>query len=176
MEEIIKFAKEFYEKLDFAHNVEHGERVVKIAKKIMEKEGGDPFLIEAGAWLHQFHDNLEEVQSFIENLDIDRELKNQLNEIVKCRPGKINENSSLEAKIVFDADAIEVVSTYGTIRELFCNIKARNKNWEDSVKDTIKVQKIFKEKLMTKTAIELVEKDLRIIEEFWTSYNKWISI
>ena len=67
MEKIIEYSKTFYEKLDFAHNVEHGERVVKNAKLIQEKEGGNAFLVEAGAWLHQFHvsDNLEGVREFI---------------------------------------------------------------------------------------------------------------
>jgi len=176
MEEIIRYAKMFYEKLDFAHNIEHGERVVKNAKKIMEKEGGNSFLVEAGAWLHQFHDDLEEVKKFINNLHIDDGLKEKLYEIAKCRPGNINENSSLEAKIVYDADSIEVLSTYGTIREIICNVKCREKNWEDAINSTINVQEIFRKKLMTETAKNIIKKDLGIIDEFWYSYKKWIEI
>ena len=62
MEEIESFARTYYAKLDFAHNIRHGERVVKIAKKIMEKEGGESFLVEAGAWLHQLHDDIETLE------------------------------------------------------------------------------------------------------------------
>lgn len=176
MGEIIKYAKTFYEKLDFAHNIEHGERVVKNAKLIMEQEGGDPFLVEAGAWLHQFHvhDNLEEVREFINMLDIEEELKDKLYEMIKARPGKIDENSPLETKIVCDADNIEVISTYGTIREILCNIKCRNKNWKDTIDDTIKVQERFRDALITETAKKMIEKDLVIIDEFWDSYKKWI--
>lgn len=170
---IIEYATNFYDTLDFAHNIEHGKRVVKNAEKIAQIEGGNLFLIEAGAWLHQFHDKIDEVNSFIKTLDIDNELKNKLYEIVKCRPQYIDDNSLLESKIVYDADAIEVLSTYGMIREIICNAKCRNKEWEKSVEDTIKVQKRFKEKLKTKTAQKMLEKDFKVIEEFWELYKKW---
>ena len=93
--------------------------------------------------------------------------------IVKCRPEYIEDKSLLESKIVYDADAIEVLSTYGMIREIICNAKCRNKEWQKSVEDTIKVQKRFKEKVQTKTAKEMIEKDLEIIETFWNLYKKW---
>ena len=81
----------------------------------------------------------------------------------------------MESKIVYDADAIEVLSTYGMIREIICNAKCRNKEGEKSVEDTINVQKRFKEKLQTKTAKKMLEKDFEIIENFWESYKKWSS-
>lgn len=74
--------------------------VLKNAREIAEKEGGNLFLIEAGSWLHQFHNNIDEVNNFIKTLDIEKELKNKLYEIVKCRPQYINEESLLESKIV----------------------------------------------------------------------------
>lgn len=52
---IIEFSKRFYNSLDFAHNMEHGKRVVRNAKKIAETEGGDLFLIEAGAGTFAFN-------------------------------------------------------------------------------------------------------------------------
>lgn len=177
MDEIIKFAKKFYEQLDFAHNFEHGKRVVRNARRIMDKEeNADEFLVEAGAWLHQFHDNLEEVKEFIDSLNLEQDIKNKLYEIAKCRPSKITEESLLEAKIVYDADAIEVLSAYGTIREVICNVKCRNKNWEDAINDTIKVQERFRKKLMTNAAKEMLKKDFAIIDEFWKSYEGWLEL
>ena len=173
MNKIIEYATKFYDSLDFAHNIEHGKRVVKNAKKIAEVEGGNLFLIEAGAWLHQFHDNIDEVNSFIKTLDIDNETKIKLYEIIRCRPEYIHDESLLEAKIVYDADAIEVLSIYGMIREIICNAKCRNKELEKSIEDTIKVQKRFKEKLKTKTANKMLEKDFEIIEKFWELYKEW---
>lgn len=94
-------------------------------------------------------------------------------EIILSRPRIIKETSPIEAKIVCDADNIEVISTYGTIRELLCNFKSRNKNYEDTIKDTLKVQEEFRKTLMTKTARKMMERDLAILDEFWASYQKW---
>ena len=173
MNEIIEFSTKFYDSLDFAHNIEHGKRVVKNAKVIAKNEGGNLFLVEAGAWLHQFHDKIDQVNSFIKTLNIDNEIKIKLYEIVKCRPEYIDNKSLLESKIVYDADAIEVLSTYGMIREIICNAKCRNKEWEKAVEDTINVQKRFKEKIKPETANKMLEKDFKIIEEFWKSYKRW---
>ena len=145
--EIKEFSKKFYKEQDFAHDITHGERVVRNAKKIMQREGGDSFIIEAGAWLHQFHNNLDEVKDFIFNLDIEENEKELLFEIAKIRPRYINEKAPLEAKIVYDADSIELLSCYGTIREILCNIKARGKGWNETIDDTFKVQKDFLDKL-----------------------------
>lgn len=173
MSKIIEFSTQFYNGLDFAHNIDHAKRVVKNAKLIAKIEGGDMFLIEAGAWLHQFHDKIDVVNNFIKTLNIDDEIKYKLYEIVKCRPKYISNESLLESKIVYDADAIEVLSSYGMIREIICNAKCRDKNWKKSVEDTINVQKEFKEKLQTKTAKKMLEKDFEVIEEFWRLYKEW---
>lgn len=58
------------------------------------------------------------------------------------------------------------------IREIICNAKCRNKEREKAVEDTINVQKRFKEKIKTETANKMLEKDFKIIEEFWKSYKK----
>ncbi|PLX08454.1 MAG: hypothetical protein C0596_06245 [Marinilabiliales bacterium] len=95
-------------------------------------------------------------------------------EIVKyCRQTLIKVSHSIEAKIVFDADAIEVLGTYGFIREIFCNIKQRNKSWDDSINDAIEVNKIFKDKLKTKTGKKLIEESNIILDNFLCDYHYW---
>jgi uncharacterized protein len=47
--------KEFVEKLlpaDVAHDITHIERVVKVAKKLADEEGANPWVVIAAAWLH----------------------------------------------------------------------------------------------------------------------------
>ncbi|NIS63043.1 MAG: hypothetical protein GTO13_20815, partial [Proteobacteria bacterium] len=164
----------YYAKLDFAHNIGHGERVVKIAKKIMETEGGEFFLVEAGAWLHQLHDDIETLGAFLSSLEIDDGTRKKLTEIVaSCKAQRIKEHSSLEAKIVFDSDGMEVLGPYGSIRELLCNARARNKAWDENVDETKKVQRMFEEKLMTKTAKKLAEESMEITRKFWDCYERW---
>lgn len=45
IKQVMEFSKKFYNSLDFAHNIEHGRRVVKNAKTIAKKEGGNEFLV-----------------------------------------------------------------------------------------------------------------------------------
>ena len=174
MREIERFARTYYAKLDFAHNIGHGERVVKIARKIMEREGGESFLVEAGAWLHQLHDDIETLEEFLSSLEIDDATRKKIREIVtSCKPNKIRQRSSLEARIVFDSDAMEVLGPYGSVRELLCNVKARNKFWDENVHETREIQKMFEEKLMTKTARELAIESIEITHRFWDCYDRW---
>jgi HD superfamily phosphodiesterase len=174
MEKIENFARAYYAKLDFAHNSGHGERVVKIAEKIMETEGGESFLVEAGAWLHQLHDDLETLEEFLSGLEIDDETREKLTEIVLCcKPNKIKQSSSLEAKIVFESDGMEVLGPYGSIRELLCNAKVRNKIWDENVSETKKVQKMFEGKLMTETGKKLAKESMKITRKFWDCYDRW---
>lgn len=174
MGKIETFARAYYVKLDFAHNIGHGERVVKIAKKIMEKERGEPFLVEAGAWLHQLHDDLETLEGFLSSLEVDDGTRKKLTEIVvSCKANKIKQSSSLEAKIVFDSDGMEVLGPYGGVRELLCNAQARNKLWDENVNETKKVQRMFEEKLMTETARKLAEGSMEITRKFWDCYDRW---
>jgi uncharacterized protein len=174
MEKIEHFARGYYAKLDFAHDIRHGERVVKIAKKIMETEGGKPFLVEAGAWLHQLHDDIETLKEFLSSLDIDDGIRKKLREIVaSCKTHKIKQSSSLEAKIVFDSDGMEALGPYGSVRELLCNAQARNKVWDENVNATRQIQRMFEEKLMTKTARKLAEESMEITRKFWDCYDRW---
>ncbi len=174
MGKIENFARAYYAKLDFAHNIGHGERVVKIAKKIMENEGGESFLVEAGAWLHQLHDDIETLEEFLSSLDIDGGTREKLTEIVvSCKANEIKPSSSLEAKIVFDSDGMEVLGPYGCVRELLCNSQARNKAWDENVNETRKVQRMFEEKLMTKTARRWAKESLEITRKFWDCYDRW---
>jgi uncharacterized protein len=174
LEKIENFARAYYAKLDFAHDIGHGERVLKIAKKIMETEGGEPFLVEAGAWLHQLHDDIESLEEFLSSLEVDDEIRKKLTEIVaSCKANRIKESSSLEAKIVFDSDGMEVLGPYGSIRELLCNAKARNKVWDENVSEIKKVQEMFEEKLMTETGKKLAKKSMEITRKFWDCYDRW---
>lgn len=173
-ERIIEFAKQFYSKLDFAHNVEHGERVVLLALRINKFENGNCDLVEIGGWLHQLHDDIEYLDSFLDTLGLELKVKKQLIEIVEnCRPKLINQSHSIETKIVFDADAIEVLGTYGFIREIFCNIKHRNKDWDSSINDAIEVNELFQDKLMTSTGKNLIKESNRVLSSFLNDYHFW---
>ncbi len=93
--------------------------------------------------------------------------------MASCKTHKIKQSSSLEAKIVFDSDGMEVLGPYGSVRELLCNAQARNKVWDENVNATRQIQRMFEEKLMTKTARKLAEESMEITRKFWDCYDRW---
>jgi uncharacterized protein len=175
IERIKEFALNFYKGLDFAHNVEHMKKTVAIAEFIAEKEKADVEIVRLGAMVHQFHDNISELKEFLESLNLDSEIKKKLIECTEFRPHiEPKKDSSIEAKVVYDADALQVLGPYGIMREITCNIKSRNQSLEEAVKNARKIEKLFYDSLQTETAKKMIEPPHKIMKEFWKIYDKWI--
>lgn len=174
---IVKEVKPFYDGLDDWHNMNHGKRVVDLAQRINHTEGGDPFLVEAGAWLHQFHDNLDHLHGLLASLPLLDEQREKLFEIVEyCRPQKISHESSLEAKVVFDADALDLVGPSGIFREVLCNAIFRGQQAVEAIENARIVQEMFVSKLQNKTAQQLTESTNSLAISFWNEYQRWESM
>jgi HD superfamily phosphodiesterase len=170
---IIEEAKRFYSTLDEWHDVSHGERVVKWALKIQEKEASEKLVVEVGAWLHQYHDHLDQLVIVLNQNNLSKSLNDKLYSIVElCRPNKIEQATSIEAKIVFDADALELMGSYGIIREVLCNYKIRNQSWQEALKNAQNVQELFYQKLKTQTAISIANDLQSTAREFWKDLDK----
>lgn len=169
---IESFARRFYQQLDFAHNESHGARVVANALTIHARAGGSRELIIAGAWLHQFHDHLEELNSGLAERSLSPQDKERLLEIVTaCRPHKISSSASLEAQIVFDADALDLVGPFGCVRELLCNFEHRKQSWKETVINCRNVQDLFASKLMTNAAQNIAAPLIQSNRQFWEVYD-----
>lgn len=171
LKRIEALARTFYRQQDAYHNEQHGERVVAYALRINKVEQADPFLVEAGAWLHQFHDHLDELERLLEKTGLPANLQKHLYEIVRlCRPHKISEKAPLVARVVFDADAMELIGAYGIIRELSCNLTVRKKPLEQAVKETREVQNLFYQAMTTATGRSLAFEAMKVSELFWSDY------
>jgi HD superfamily phosphodiesterase len=177
IEEVRCACRPFYQSLDFAHGIEHGERVVLFALELQQREGGDVTLIEAGAWLHQYHDNLDELAALLENCSATPDQKSKLTEIVMlCRPQLISENAPLEARLVFDADALDLMGPTGIMREVLCNATYRKLDPKEAVQKAKETQAMFRERLFSQTAIKLASRHSDISLEFWASLQRWQDI
>ncbi len=168
------FSKGLYDTLDDAHGVEHGARVVRLAALIQSREGGDPSIVEAGGWLHQFHDNLDELSEGLTAIRLDDATRRALFHVVEvCRPKKIHRADSIEAKIVYDADALEVLGPHGAVREVYCNTRFRGLAVAKAVASTIEVQELFVSTMQTETGRLLCDSAQAVANDFWGSYRQW---
>ncbi len=146
----------------------HLFRVNKIAKFLLKKEGGNPFVTIVGAWVHDVSlatgSDYEskrvgiETRKFLDNYPIEENIKDS---IVDAVAGHEYENSdrSMESKIVHDADAIDKCGSLGIVRHVWKTTNMLKNRVLESESDLNELRNHLKTRqshLMTKTANNLV--------------------
>lgn len=101
-----------------------------------------------------------------------------IKKLVECaefRPFKdtSKKQASIEAKIVFDADALQALGPEGIIREITCNIKTKNKPLNKSIQDARYIENLFYNALQTKTAKKMIKEPHELMKKFWSVYDTW---
>lgn len=112
------------------HDLWHIKRVVSLAKSIGTIEGGDLFIIELAAWLHDIADHKyhggdetvgpREARKWMEGQNIPEKHINDVVTIIKeisFKGVKVNTPmSTLEGQIVQDADRLDAIGAIGVAR------------------------------------------------------------
>ncbi len=132
--EIISEVKKYLEKQllgeGTGHDFWHVLRVAEMAKKISRGEGGDLFLVELAALLHEIADwkfadkgkqtAREKITDLLCKLEVDPEVISKVIEIeqnVSFKGAGVKDKmKSLEGKIVQDADRLDVLGAIGIAR------------------------------------------------------------
>lgn len=132
-EEIIgkvkKYVKEKMEGEATGHDWWHVFRVWKLSKKIAEKEGGDLFIIELAALLHDLADwkfnkseaqGIRKIKKLLKNLEVDGNDISKICDIIENLSfkgaGVKSKMKTIEGKIVQDADRLDVLGAIGIAR------------------------------------------------------------
>lgn len=168
---IEEFAFEYYRGLDYLHSIDHAERTVQIAEYLAEKEGANKELVRLGALLHQFHDNEAILISFLESLDLDKETIDVLVGFPLFRPYKNVEPNSIEEQVVFDADAVQVLGAYGTVREI-AQYAERMHDLASAVEKVREIHKNFLNNLQTESAKQLIKESQQSAEDFLKLFDR----
>lgn len=118
--------KDIFLKEGTGHDYYHIERVVINARRILETEQANRFIVELAAWLHdlgdhKLHDGIDKsdelIRAFLETLSVRQTIIEQVVEIVsQVSFSKGNTPSSMEAKIVQDADRLDAIGAVGIAR------------------------------------------------------------
>jgi uncharacterized protein len=173
VKQVISKVEPFLATQDSWHGLQHVGRVVDFAKQINRTERADPFLVEVGAWLHQLHyPNLDKLEPILEALLISPTQRVQLYEIVEqCRPDKISAQSSHAARVVFDADAGDLMGYAGVLREVSCNYGDRSRSPLDAIREARSVQMLFVKKLQTDGGKQLFATRIQEANQLWESLH-----
>lgn len=112
------------------HGMDHIMRVLKSAREIQAATGGNAFIIELAALLHdigdaKFHDGLERSgemsREILRDLQVAGETIDHVVHIVdniSFRKGTDAETLSLEGKVVQDADRLDALGAVGIVRTI----------------------------------------------------------
>ncbi|MGM0941606.1 MAG: HD domain-containing protein [Bacillota bacterium] len=171
------------------HDYYHMERVARMARMIANKEGAEPFICEAAAWLHDigdeklFHDSiksLNEMDAFLHSIDFTKSDIKEIRQImrnVSFRKGMIP--TTMEGKVVQDADRLDAIGAIGIARTFaYGGAKGQPIFHETSKHTSIQhfYDKLLKLKglLHTETAQEIANERHQFMERYLEQfYNEW---
>lgn len=117
--------KEIYDTFDASHDWQHIERVLGNAKRIMESEAADPFIVELAVLLHDVSDpkykksDSDPQAEILGSLGLPQAQVSQIVQIIRqvsFKGGNGEPPSSLEAKVVQDADRLDAIGAVGIAR------------------------------------------------------------
>lgn len=182
------------------HGVQHAQRVVNNARKILEKEKGNEKIVVTAAYLHDCIDHklfsdkdlqLKKIATLLQNLDYSKDEIAEISDIIQTISFSCEKSrtlSSLNAQIVCDADRLDAIGAMGIIRTIEYGA-SRGRNFYDE-EDLEKVQRgafsqidkastlahfydkllLLKSLMYTQTAKDLAEKRTHFMKDFLTEF------
>ncbi len=184
-----KFVKQKLENAEAGHDYWHILRVLKLSKKIAEKEGGDLFVIRLGALLHdiadaKFHNGDESIgpriaRDFLQKQQIAEEV---IEHIVKIIENISYKNSlegqkftSLELQIIQDADRLDAIGAIGIARAFVYGGYKNNLIYNPNLKPNFNLDKETYKKGDTTTINHFYEKLLKLKDIMNTPTGKLLA-
>ena len=186
LNQIIAFCKPYYKATGRWHAWNHIQAVQRLSCAIAEAEFPqvDKKIITAAATIHDMgriiRDEGHAEQSgklakpFLDAINLPKEDRDTiLDAVVHHDVKKIEQAKTVEARIVFDADKIEILSTYGFMRVAFWLVEERKMELGHAVNFLWEYCGRFKSKLYSNYAKKVVEKDLVILEDLVKTFNAY---
>lgn len=191
-----EYVRELFENEGTGHDWWHIHRVRNIALKIAETEGGNRFIIEMAALLHDVDDwkiNNDEKASktvdWLKNIKMPQSETEKILEIIDQvsfkGAGVKNNAATIEAKIVQDADRLDAIGAIGIARtfayggskgrpiylpgikpEIHDNFESYKKTSAPTINHFYEKLLLLKNRLNTTTAIEIAKNRHTFMETF----------
>lgn len=196
------YIRNIFENDSTGHDWWHINRVRNIALKIADSEGGNRFIIEMSALLHDVDDwkinaegNSSRATKWLKNIktaDSDSKRILEVIEQVSFKgAGVKNEANNIEAKIVQDADRLDAIGAIGIARtfayggskqrpiyipeikpELHEDFDSYKKTTAPTINHFYEKLLLLKNRLNTKTAIEIAKNRHTFMETFLEQFFK----
>ena len=176
----LKKAEDFVkENIIDGYTLAHSQAVRKVAKKLIEKEGGDEHLIDMAALFHDIErgksdavhhaiEGAKTTRKAMEEIGFEKEFTDKVVHCVESHSQPWSkqgpEPATIEEKIVYDADMVQQISPFGLIKHIheFGNMKF--KEMIEKLSDTM-VNKIPKW-VFTETSKQMINERMPYVKDF----------
>jgi uncharacterized protein len=173
----------FFEQQLADHDFYHIQRVVKLAQKIQEIEGGDYFVITSAALLHDIsdhklnggimNDNGRVARLYLKELNCSPEMTDQICDIVDKvsykGAGVEDESGSLELKIVRDADRLDAIGAIAPTNHTSFESYSTDKS--HTINHFYEKLLLLKDRLETETAKQIAQKRHQLMQDFVDQFH-----
>jgi uncharacterized protein len=194
--------RELFKDEKTGHDISHLERVFENAMQIQKNEGGDFYVVGVAALVHDIHrlmsneagkfvfpeESIDTVRELLIESNVDELKLEQILEVVRFHDDKTNKDQMLETLIIQDADALDAVGEIGLRRTLtYCKtngiplsqpIPLDTEEYIPDINPISTCHYIWRtmipnaRNLYTKTAKDLVEDKIKILEDFVKDNHK----
>lgn len=184
------YCQEIFGKDATGHDFFHLKRVAHIAGKIALHEGADEFICTAGAWLHDIGDHklfsdpaqaLVKMNNFLKEIHLTTEQITNIRlaiENISFSKGKVP--TTLEGKIIQDADRIDAIGAIGIARTFAYGGAKGQLIYHEEQKEGTSVQHFYdkiltlKDTLHTESAKRLAEKRHQFVKVYLEQFfEEW---
>lgn len=200
LKETEEFVRSYFESEGTGHDWWHIHRVRQMALKIAKTEGGDQFLIEMAALLHDLDDwklnpenESSKTKEWLNQINLNNSDSEKILEIISqiSFKGARVENLALsaEARIVQDADRLDAIGAIGVARAfsyggsksrliyhpdippvLHDSFESYKNNTAPTINHFYEKLLLIKKRLNTQTAIDIAEKRHKFMEAFLNEF------
>jgi len=185
LNKIEEFVKEKLKDADYNHNLDHIKRTVNIAKFLALKENADLDVCIVAAWLHDIAQPIQEkvhggigaeiAEPFLREIGFDSKFIEKVKHCIFCHDTtNINKAKTIEAKIIYDADKLQMIGPFGFCRTISDFLVFKNNEFDEAVHKTEEIQKNrYNKYLQTKTAKKLAQNSHKLMLEFYRLFYIW---
>jgi uncharacterized protein len=183
---IIKFARPIYKKTGKYHGWDHILAVKRNALFLAQNYSNVnlPHL-ETACYLHDIGRSIKDeghneesakiASQFLKKIGVDQnEIGDICHAIISHEKSRISEAKTIEAKLLFDADKLEILTVNGFIRVMSWLIEERKMTTSDAINFLWKyVLDVRKNHLQTSQAKKIADEEIPIIKSLVIHFNNW---
>ena len=185
LQQIKEFALEFYKKTDQFHDEKHPVLTTKYAFLLAKEfKDVDYPILEAACYLHDIgrtitdeghpYESAQLADPFLKKIGLHQKEIDEILHAVSIHAAEdILKATTIEAKLLFDADKLQILSVYGFLRVSFFLVAVRKMKMDQAIDLMWKyVNTVWKNHLQTEKAKAILEPEIAKIAFIIKDYKK----